>query len=178
MPVGGKLRALVADDHEQMWSAVERILGDRFDVRYVPDGKALLDALEETMPDVVILDISMPKMSGLEALRALHARGGDLPPTVICSMHREPAFLDAALKAGAKGYVYKARAPFDLARARTRTFGANGTTFAESSPGFEVKDPKWIRQSAHEAPPCEGILALYNRGDRRRWCASARAPPR
>jgi len=117
MPVGGKLRALVADDHEQMWSAVERILGDRFDVRYVPDGKALLDALEETMPDVVILDISMPKMSGLEALRALHARGGDLPPTVICSMHREPALLDAALKAGAKGYVYKARAPFDLARA-------------------------------------------------------------
>ena len=59
--------------------------------------------------------------------------------------------------------------PFDLARARTRTFGANGTTFAESSPGYEVKDPKWIRQSPHEAPPCEGILALYNRGDRRRW---------
>lgn len=59
--------------------------------------------------------------------------------------------------------------PFDLARARTRTFGLNGTTFAESSPGFEVKDPKWIRQSPHEAPPCEGILALYNRGDRRRW---------
>lgn len=59
--------------------------------------------------------------------------------------------------------------PFDLARGRTKTFGSNAMTFAESSPGFEVDDPKWIRRSAHEAPPCSGILALYNRGDRRRW---------
>jgi phage terminase large subunit GpA-like protein len=59
--------------------------------------------------------------------------------------------------------------PFDLARKRSTTYGSNAMTFAESSPGFEVEDPKWIRRSAHEAPPCPGILALYNRGDRRRW---------
>lgn len=117
MPVGGKLRALVADDHERMWSAVERIIGDRFEVQYVSDGRALLEALEAAAPDVVILDISMPRMSGLEALERLRDRGAQLPPTVICSMHREPAFVAAALKAGAKGYVYKVRAPFDLARA-------------------------------------------------------------
>lgn len=60
-------------------------------------------------------------------------------------------------------------APFDLARKRATTFGVNAMTVAESSPGFIVSNPKWIRSSAHEAPPCEGILALYNRGDRRRW---------
>jgi phage terminase large subunit GpA-like protein len=42
-------------------------------------------------------------------------------------------------------------------------------TVAESSPGFIVDNPKWIRSTAHEAPPCKGILSLYNRGDRRRW---------
>ncbi len=59
--------------------------------------------------------------------------------------------------------------PFDLARKRTTTFGSSAMTFAESSPGFVVDDPRWLRRSLHEAPPCPGILALYNRGDRRRW---------
>lgn len=59
--------------------------------------------------------------------------------------------------------------PFDLARKRTTTFGSSAMTLAESSPGFEVSDPRWVARSPHEAPPCPGILALYNRGDRRRW---------
>lgn len=59
--------------------------------------------------------------------------------------------------------------PFDLASKRTTTFGSYAMTVAESSPSREVKNPKWIPQSPHEAPPCEGILKLYNRGDRRRW---------
>lgn len=60
-------------------------------------------------------------------------------------------------------------APFDLARKRTTTFGSFAMTLAESSPGFSIEDHKWIRSTPHEAPPCKGILALYNRGDRRRW---------
>lgn len=59
--------------------------------------------------------------------------------------------------------------PFDLASKRTTTFGSYAMTVAESSPSREVDNLKWIRTSPHEAPPCKGILALYNRGDRRRW---------
>lgn len=61
--------------------------------------------------------------------------------------------------------------PFDLGRKRTTTFGSFAMTLAESSPGFEVdpKDSAWVPSSKHEAPPTKGILALYNRGDRRRW---------
>jgi phage terminase large subunit GpA-like protein len=59
--------------------------------------------------------------------------------------------------------------PFDLAQKRTTTFGSYAMTVAESSPSREVLNPKWIPQSPHEAPPCKGILSLYNRGDRRRW---------
>ena len=60
-------------------------------------------------------------------------------------------------------------APFDLAQARTTTFGRHGMTVAESSPAKPVIDPNWVKQTPHEAPPCEGLLSLYNRGDRRRW---------
>lgn len=60
-------------------------------------------------------------------------------------------------------------APFDLAMKRNTTFGSFGMTLAESSPSFPILDPKWKRKSLHEAPPTEGILALYNRGDRRKW---------
>lgn len=57
---------------------------------------------------------------------------------------------------------------FDLANKRTTTFGSFAMTMAESSPSREIKDTKKII-TGHEAPPCEGILSLYNRGDRRKW---------
>lgn len=60
-------------------------------------------------------------------------------------------------------------APFDLAQARTRTFRSRGMTAVESSPGFVVEKPNWVRKTRHEAPPTEGILGIYNTGDRRRW---------
>lgn len=60
-------------------------------------------------------------------------------------------------------------APFDLGSKRTTTFGSFAMTLAESSPSRPVKDPKWIKRTPHEAPPCDGILGLYNRGDRRQW---------
>lgn len=58
---------------------------------------------------------------------------------------------------------------FDLGRKRTTTFKRFGMTVAESSPGREVENPKWLAKTPHEAPPTKGILELYNRGDRRRW---------
>lgn len=58
---------------------------------------------------------------------------------------------------------------FDLARKRATTFRRYGMTAAESSPGYEVDNPRWLPSSPHQAPPTRGVLALYNRGDRRRW---------
>lgn len=59
--------------------------------------------------------------------------------------------------------------PYDLATKRTTTFGSFAMCAAESSPSKPVLDPKWHAKTPHEAPPCTGIMALYNRGDRRRW---------
>ncbi len=58
---------------------------------------------------------------------------------------------------------------FSLASKRTTTFMSSGMTLVESSPGRDIRDTKWRRRAAHEAPPTTGILSLYNRGDRRRW---------
>lgn len=57
--------------------------------------------------------------------------------------------------------------PFDLARKRATSFRSHGMCAAESSPGKVIDNPKWQRKTRHEAPPTGGILALYNRGDRR-----------
>lgn len=59
--------------------------------------------------------------------------------------------------------------PFDLGSKRTTTFRSFAMTLAESSPSRPVENPKWISSTPHEAPPCKGVLGLYNRGDRRRW---------
>lgn len=59
--------------------------------------------------------------------------------------------------------------PYDLAAMRTTTFGSYAMCLAESSPSHPVTDPKWIAVTPHQAPPTTGILALYNRGDMRRW---------
>ena len=58
---------------------------------------------------------------------------------------------------------------FDLTRKRTQTYGRHAMNVVESSPGFEVTNHRWMPTTKHEAPPTEGILAIYNRGDRRRW---------
>ncbi len=60
-------------------------------------------------------------------------------------------------------------APFDLAMKRNTTFGSFGMTLAESSPSHPILDPTWKPSSVHDAPPTEGIMSLYARGDRRRW---------
>jgi phage terminase large subunit GpA-like protein len=58
---------------------------------------------------------------------------------------------------------------FDATRKRGGTFKRRAMCAAEGSPGFPVQNAKWIPSSPHEAPPTEGILSIYNRGDRRRW---------
>lgn len=59
--------------------------------------------------------------------------------------------------------------PFILAQKRTTTFGSMAMTVVDSSPSRVVEDVKWKPRTLHEAPPCTGVLGLYNQGDRRRW---------
>ena len=65
--------------------------------------------------------------------------------------------------------IDKEGSPFDLAQKRAQTYGRYGMTVAESSPGWEYENTRWKPTTPHEGPPAPGIMAVYNRGDRRRF---------
>ena len=107
-------RVLLADDHPDMLNVVARLLGRTFDVvGMVGDGESLLDVATELRPDVLVLDISMPLLTGIEAAQRLRERGNPVR-IVFLTVHDDPDFVRASLAAGAFGYVVKPRVATDL----------------------------------------------------------------
>jgi DNA-binding NarL/FixJ family response regulator len=109
-----RVRVLLADDHEDFLAMEDRLLAAEFDVvKKVGDGRALLGEAERLKPDVLILDVSMPVMGGIEAARRLQA-SGCLARIVFLTVHDDPDYVRAAFAAGALGYVLKCRLASDL----------------------------------------------------------------
>ena len=110
-------RVLLADDHAIVVDGLSSLLKDQFElVGTVADGPALIDAVRRLHPDVIVTDIAMPGMSGLEALRRLSADG--LKSKVIfLTMHSDPQLAAEAFRAGASGYVLKHSAGEELVTA-------------------------------------------------------------
>ena len=106
---------LLADDHAIVVDGLRSLLeGGAFDVvGTVADGRALLEAARELQPDVIIADISMPVLGGLEATRLL-AKDGVKAKVIILTMHAESHLATEALRAGASGYVLKQSAGNEL----------------------------------------------------------------
>jgi DNA-binding NarL/FixJ family response regulator len=108
------VRVLLADDSPSMLQAARLILEPEFQiVGTVDDGQAVFEATESLKPDVVILDISMGLMSGLEAARLL-TRFGSKAKIVFLTVHKDQEFVEEAFSAGAVGYVIKPRLCTDL----------------------------------------------------------------
>jgi DNA-binding NarL/FixJ family response regulator len=105
---------LLADDHEDFLATAARFVEQEFEVvNKVGDGETLLGEAARLEPDVLILDISMPLMSGIEAARRLRA-AGCRARIVFLTVHDDPDYVRAALAAGALGYVVKCRLASDL----------------------------------------------------------------
>ena len=105
---------LLADDHAEFLAAVVRHLEPHFDiVRTVGNGQMLLDAAARLAPDVIVLDISMPVMNGIEAARRLKAAGSSAK-IVFLTVHADQDYVRAALGSGALGYVLKSELASDL----------------------------------------------------------------
>ena len=107
-------RVLLADDHLMVAEALKSLLTPEFDlVGVVEDGRALIKAARTLRPDVIVADITMPGLNGIDALVQLR-QGGDRVPVVFLTMHRDASFARRALDVGAAGFVLKHSAPAEL----------------------------------------------------------------
>jgi len=112
-----RLRVLLADDHRIVAEGLRRLLETEFELLdLVEDGAALLAAAEQHKPDVVVADIGMPRMNGIDAVIELKKTQPDVR-VVFLTMHRDPAYLERARAAGALGFVLKHSAAEELVTA-------------------------------------------------------------
>lgn len=109
-----RARVLLADDHRIVAEGLRGLLEQDFElVGIVEDGRALLDAVEKLKPDVVVADVSMPLLNGIEAVRQLKKKHRNLA-VVMLTMHLDVNYAASAFEAGASGYVLKHSAPSEL----------------------------------------------------------------
>jgi DNA-binding NarL/FixJ family response regulator len=110
-------RVLLADDHLMVAEALKSLLSAEFElIGVVEDGLALVAAAGRLRPDVIVADVTMPRLNGIAALLRLRQEGIRVP-VVFLTMHRDVSFARRALEAGASGFVLKHSAPFELIRA-------------------------------------------------------------
>src|SRR5262245_50650378 len=102
-----RARVLLADDHTIVAQGLASLLREDFDfIGTVGDGKALLDAARRLQPDVIVADVEMPVMGGLEALRRLAAEGVEAR-VIFLTAHSDAQIAAEAMRAGASGFVLK-----------------------------------------------------------------------
>jgi DNA-binding NarL/FixJ family response regulator len=109
-----KLRVLLADDHRMFLAGLRQLLEPTFHVvDAVEDGRAMLAAAAKWKPDVIVADISMPLLNGIDAARAL-AAAGNPAKVIFLTMHGDALYLRQAMSAGASDYILKRDAPDKL----------------------------------------------------------------
>ena len=122
-----KLRILIADDNQKSLFALVKALSLEFDViATATNGQSALEQIRRLQPSVAVLDLNMPELNGIEVAREI-VRQRLSCAVVICSVEKAPEFIEAALAAGALGYVFKRRLNQDLSIAVQRA--AHGESF-------------------------------------------------
>jgi DNA-binding NarL/FixJ family response regulator len=152
-------RVLLADDHCVVAEGLRSLLGPHFDVvGIVADGRELLGAARTLDPDVVVLDISMPSLNGIDAASQLRA-AGCRAKVVFLTMHREVAYAARALEAGAAGFVLKHSAASELVTAVREAL--KGGTYITPQVAAELLGP--ARRAAPAAAEGPGGLTSRQR---------------
>jgi DNA-binding NarL/FixJ family response regulator len=135
-------RVLLADDHRLVSEGLKSLLTEDFDiVGMVEDGRALVASAKELQPDVIVADISMPHLNGIEAIAQLKKSNASVK-VIMLTMHQDPAYARRALEAGAVGFVVKHSAPAEIVMAIHAAL--KGQTFITPALASDV-----LRQAAH-----------------------------
>ena len=161
-------RILIADDHRVVAQGLKTMLSAEFDlVGVVADGRAMVDAAKALRPDVIVADVSMPELNGIDALETLRHEGLDVP-VVFLTMHSQPGYARRALRAGAAGYVLKLAAPEELVQAiRAALDGGTFVSPALARAVFDTKEAgtsEAVERIALMTPHQRVILRLFAEG--------------
>lgn len=116
------IKVLLADDHSIVRAGLRRIVEESGEMEVIAeaaDGREAIDQVHETLPDVAVIDISMPGLDGLEVVSQLRNHYPQLP-ILILTMHEEGQYVVRAIEAGAMGYLTKQSAPEQLVKAIRR----------------------------------------------------------
>ena len=127
-----RMRVLLADDHPRILSRLTDLLEPEFKViAVVGDGQSLIETAKSLQPDLVITDISMPILCGIEAAKEILQT---TPKTkiIFLTVHSDPDYVQEALQIGAAGYVFKSRLVSDLKLAIGEVL--DGRTYVSPSP--------------------------------------------
>ena len=117
-----KIKVLLADDHAIVAEALTAMLKDTFElVGLVHDGRALVEAAGKLRPDVIVTDLSMPLLNGIDAVRQIKTARPDVK-VIVLTMHRETQLAAEAFRAGASGYLLKVSPGQELVKAIQEVF--------------------------------------------------------
>jgi len=155
------MRVLVADDHAIVREGLRQLLNSQRDMEVVgeaEDGREALEKAKSLRPDVTILDIAMPRLSGLEAIRLIKGAAPNIQ-IVVLSMHKKEAYVHQVLDAGALGYVLKASPSSDVLEAIRTVY--RGEYFLSSKIRAEVIGT--YLKSRREKPAVRGYDLLSER---------------
>ena len=169
-----KPRILLADDHRVVTEGLKAILAEEFElVGIVEDGRAMVDAARKLRPDVIVADISMPHLNGIDALATLKRDNPDVR-VVFLTMHRDAAYARRALEAGASGFVLKHSAPAELVMAvRAALLGRTFITPDLAAEVFRTAKDKDADPLAALTPRQREILQLLAEGKSAKEIAAA-----
>jgi DNA-binding NarL/FixJ family response regulator len=168
---------MLVDDHKIMSEGLKSLLTDDFElVAVVEDGRAMIEAAKQFHPDVIVSDITMPGLNGLDALVQIKKDDPHVK-VVFLSMHHDVAFARRALEAGALGYVLKHSAAAELVMAIRAAL--NGQTFITPALAGEVlqsirfEPGKNVDPVARLTPRQREILQLFAEGSSAKEVAGA-----
>jgi DNA-binding NarL/FixJ family response regulator len=160
-------RILLADDHDLIANALRTMLEPRYNVLgIVGDGRALLESVSESQPDLVLVDIAMPLLNGLEAGRQLKARMPRIR-VIYLTMFEDLEFAREAIAAGASGYLLKKSAASELFYAIDEVLRGRTYITPQISRGLEeafIRDPRPRQPAKGLTPRQREVMQLLAEG--------------
>jgi DNA-binding NarL/FixJ family response regulator len=162
-----RTRVLLADDHQMLADALKGVLEPKFEVvGTVRDGRELVEATAKLKPEVVVVDVAMPRLNGLDAARQIKQNMPEVK-LIFMTMNEDPELVGETFRAGGSGFLLKQAAAFELTAAIDKVVkGGSYVTprAAEGQANIELREPQARNRAAEPTPRQREVIQLLAEG--------------